>query len=197
VLAALVSVAAAGCSIQPDTAPRVIPPNDRVELNPLLAEGGEAAGTTRLYLVAASDGGERELRAVARDVDATPTAALQELLKGPNPPEVDGGLGTELPPGLSLLSARQAGSVLQVDVSEEILDLPAPGTILAVAQIVFTASQIDGVEQVRLRVNGNPRAWPDGRGELTTAPLTTYDYPDLVESTQPAYPPIPSGQRAG
>lgn len=190
---AMVALVAA-CSIQPDTAPRVIPPDDRMVLDPVLAEGGETAGTTRVYLVTERDGERRHLRAVTRDVAATPSAALEELLKGANPQEIDAGLDSELPPGLDLISARPAGSALQVDVTEEILDLPAPAAQLAVAQIVFTASELEGIDEVRLLVNGETRAWPDGTGELTTEPLTVYDYPGLAESTQPAFPPIPSEQ---
>jgi hypothetical protein len=34
--------------------------------------------------------------------------------------------------------------------------------------------------------------WPRGNGELTDDPLTAYDFPGLVESTQPAFPGTPS-----
>lgn len=189
VLAALV---ATGCSIQPDTSPRAIPPDDRGLLNPVTPEGGEAAGSTRVYLVAGRDEGQRHLRSVQRDVDATPTAALEELFKGPNDKEDEAGLGTAIPEGLRLLGARPVAGTLQVDVSEEILDLPGPTLILAVAAIVFTASELNGVREVRLRVNGESRPWPDGRGELQERALTVYDYPGLAESSQPPYPPIPS-----
>ena len=194
-LAALVLAAAAttACSIQPDTAPREIPQNDRGLLDPVPPEGGEAAGSTRVYLVAERDGGERFLRSAQRGVDATPVAALEELFKGPNDAEDEAGLGSAIPAGLRLLSARLVAGTLQVDVSEELLDVPVPALIYAVAEIVFTASELDGVDEVRLRVNGQSREWPDGRGELQSRPLTTYDFPGYAESTQPAYPPIPSG----
>ena len=65
----------------------------------------------------------------------------------------------------------------------------------AVAQIVFTGSELDGVRTVRIRVDGQTRDWPDGRGELQRRPLTVYDYPGLAESAQPPYPPIPSETR--
>jgi spore germination protein GerM len=190
------ALAVTACSIQPDTAPREIPVDDRGLLEPVAAEGGERAGTTRVYFVGDTDEGEPRLRAVPRDVDATPMDALQELLKGTNDQEAEIGLRTSLPPELTLLSARMVAGTLQVDVTDEILDLPAPALQLAVAEIVFTASELDRVRDVRLRVDGQSRAWPDGSGELTTAPLTVYDYPGLAESTQPAYPPIPSEQPA-
>jgi spore germination protein GerM len=194
--AALVLVATAGCSIQPDATPRDIAPDDRGLLEPVVAEGGDTAGTTRVYLVADGDDGQRRLRAVTRDVAANPTEALEALFKGPNDDEDGAGLRSELPADLTLLSARRAGGgTLQVDVSEEILDLPAQTLMLAVAQLVFTANELPGVRDVQLRVNGASRQWPDGSGELTAAPstpLTVYDYPSLAESTQPAYPAIPS-----
>jgi hypothetical protein len=43
-----------------------------------------------------------------------------------------------------------------------------------------------------LRIEGEPGVWPLGNGELTQSPLTKYDYPGLVESSQPAFPAIPS-----
>jgi sporulation and spore germination protein len=191
-VAALVVVVASACSIQPDTAPREIPQGDRGLLDPVTPEGGAAAGSTRVYLVADS-AGESRLRSVQRAVDATPSAALEELFKGANDQEDEAGLGTAIPEGLRLLSSRSVAGTLQVDVSEEILDVPGPALILAVAEIVFTASELDGVREVRLKVNGESYPWPDGQGELQSRTLTVYDYPGLAESSQPAYPPIPSG----
>ena len=55
---ALVAVLAvtAGCSIQPDTAPRDIPQGDGAILDPVDPEGGATAGSTRVYLVSDDDG---------------------------------------------------------------------------------------------------------------------------------------------
>ena len=193
VAAALVCLTVTACSIQPDTAPRAIPPDERGLLDPVTPEGGEAAGSTRVFLVVETGEGDPQLRSVQRGVDATPSAALEELFKGANDQEDEAGLGTAIPDGLALLGARPVAGTLQVDVGEEILDLPGQSLILAVAQIVLTASELDGVREVRLKVNGQNRPWPDGRGELRTETLTVYDYPGLAESSQPAYPPIPSG----
>ena len=192
IVAMLLAVSA--CSIQPDAAPRDIPEGERGLLDPVTPEGGEAAGSTRVFLVADGDEGQRRLRSVLRRVDATPTAALEELFKGANDQEDEAGLGSELPAELTLLDADPIAGTLQVDVSQEILDLPAPALLLAVAEIVFTASELDGVREVRLKVNGQNREWPDGSGELQSRALTVYDYPGLAESSQLAYPPIPSEQ---
>jgi spore germination protein GerM len=198
VVASLVLVAvASACAIQPDTSPRDIPNDDRALSDPLVpAEGGESAGSTRVYLVKDSDDGTPQLRAVLRSVDSTPTGVMQELFKGPNTLEEDDGITTAVPRGLVLRSARSAAGVLTVDVSSELLDEPAPKLQLAIAQIVFTASELEGVRKVRVSVIGTIRPWPDGEGELRTSALTIYDYPGLAESTQPAFPPIPSPQPA-
>ncbi len=195
VLAALVAAAVlAGCAIQSDTSPRDIPVADRALSADLPAEGGEAAGSTRVFLVRETDDGTARLKSVPRSVQPTPTAVMQELLKGPNAQEDERGITSALPRGLVLLSARAGAGVMTVDFSAQLLDEPAPRLQLAIAEIVFTASELEEVREVRIRVNGTNRPWPDGQGELQTAPLTVYDYPGLVESTQPAYPPIPSQQ---
>jgi spore germination protein GerM len=196
VLATLTTVAAA-CSIQPDTSPRDIPNADRALSDPLApAEGGESAGSTRVYLVKESDDGTPHLSAVLRSVESTASSVMQELLKGPNTQEEDDGITTAVPRGLVLRSTRPGGGVVTVDVSSELLDEPAPKLQLAIAQIVFTASELEGVREVRVTVLGTIRPWPDGEGELRTSALTVYDYPGLVESAQPAFPPIPSPQPA-
>jgi spore germination protein GerM len=82
--------------------------------------------------------------------------------------------------------------VLTVDVSPEITELSGDLLALAVAQIVFTASEIEGVRAVRLRVDGQDQQWPKGDGETREGTLTVYDYPGLVESAQPPYPAVPS-----
>jgi spore germination protein GerM len=191
------AVLLAACSIQPDTAPRVIPPADRAPLDPLTPEGGEAAGSTRVFLVKENDDGRPELRSVLRSVQATPTAVMQELLKGPNPTEEDTGVTSALPRGLALRSASTGAGVMSVDLTAQLLDEPTPQLLLGIAQIVFTASELQGVRAVRVRINGTNRQWPDGQGELTAAALTVYDYAGLAESTQPPYPPIPSKQASG
>ena len=194
VAASVVAALLASCAIQPDTSPRDIPVADRPLSADAPAEGGEEGGTTRVFLVRDSDDGTPRLRSVLRSIQPTPHAVMQELLKGPNAQEDERGITSALPRDLVLHSARAGAGVMTVDVSPELLDQPAPQLLLAIAQIVFTASELDGVREVRIRVNGTNRPWPDGQGELQTAPLTVYDYPGLVESTQPAYPPIPSQQ---
>ena len=187
-------VATPACAIQPDSEPREVPVGDRLQLDPVEPEGaGENEGSSRVFLLSdADDDGEQQLRSRLRDVPGTPEAVLDELLNGPNPTEFEAGLRTALPEDLTLISARPVAGTLNVDVSAEILELQQPALVLAVAEIVFTGSELDGIQQVSLRVDGEDYSWPDGRGELQTDPLTVFDFPGLAESTQPSYPAVPT-----
>jgi spore germination protein GerM len=130
---------------------------------------------------------------VLRDVSNDPAAVLDSLFAGPNVTERDEGLDTAIPADVELVSRpRTVGQVLTVDVND-VFDALNPDSLqLAVAQIVNTATAIEGVRSVRLRIAGEPGVWPLGNGELTDRPLTAYDYPGLVESSQPAFPGVPS-----
>lgn len=184
----------AGCGISSDDAPRNVPAAEQEQLGIARdPNAGDATGTARVYLLSPEVSGQAlALQAVARDVDETPTALLEALFAGPNASEVDDQLRTALPTGTELLSARILGGTLRIDVSEGLLQLSGQVLVAAVAQIVFTAAEIDGVRSVTISVEGNAQRWPVGNGELQSAPLTVYDYPGLVPSAQPAYPAIPT-----
>ncbi len=179
----------AACSIGEDSAPRDIPEEARGNFGGGAA-GGAAAGTSRIYLITASEADQPLLRAVPRDVPGQPEAVLEALLAGRNVAEQ---LETAIPADLELVGARTLGQVLTVDVNGALADLDVNGLTLAVAQIVATATALDSVERVRLRVDGEQQEWPTGTGELTARALSVYDYPSLIETTQPAFPAIPSG----
>lgn len=194
VLAIACVVGATGCGIAADDGPRDIPAADQVALG-LGADSnaGAAIGTARVYFLSPEVVGQAALlQSVARDVAETPTALLQALLAGPNQTEQSNQFRTALPVGTELLDARRQGFVLRVDLSDAVLELSGQVLITAIAQIVFTASEIDGVRGVTILVDGADQQWPVGSGELTSTPLTVYDYPGLVPSSQPDYPAFPS-----
>lgn len=192
VLSLIVLASFAGCSIQPEASPNDLP-DERANVFGEPATGDEAAGANRIYLLAppAVEAPQR-LRSVQRDVPTAAASVLESLFAGPNSDEREAQLDTAIPDDVELLDARSVGQVLTVDLSDVFDDLTPDGLRLAVAQIVSTATDIDGVRSVQLRVDGEPRVWPLGNGELTERPLTQYDYPGLVESSQPAFPAIPS-----
>jgi Sporulation and spore germination len=194
VLAALAALVlfAAGCSIQPDASPRDIPDEDRGAFGADEATGDEAGGSALIFLLAPpASGGEQLLRSVMRDVGTT-SAAVRALFAGPNSAEQADELDTAIPPDLVMNSERTLGRVSIIDVNDALDSLDAVDLRMALAQIVMTATASDDVDSVQIRVNGEEEVWPRGDGELTGRPLTPFDYPGMVESTQPPYPSLSS-----
>jgi spore germination protein GerM len=193
--ACLAVVALTACGISDDDAPRMIPEGNRPAL---VAPAAQASGTTtgrdRIYLLAPEATNDtRQLRASTRDVGDSATQRLTSLFGALTVAETSNRLRTAIPEGLQLRSAVvQADGTVVVDVTDQLLSLPRGSLVDAVAQIVFTASEVPGVRSVELRVNGQNLQWPAGDGELQGKPLTVYDYPGFVESTQPDFPAIPS-----
>lgn len=198
VLTALAVVVVAGCDIRPEAAPNDLP-EERQEVFGEPDTGDVAAGTNRIFLLAPDDPEQpQRLRSVLRAGPTGPTAAgdiLSSLFSGPNSEERAGQLDTAIPADARVLTTVTVGEQVTVDVTDAFDELTPDGLRLAVAQIVVTATGIDGIESVVLRVDGERRVWPIGSGELVDRPLTAFDYPGLVESTQPAFPAIPSPRR--
>jgi spore germination protein GerM len=196
---ALVLIATAalltGCSIQPEAGPNDLP-QERQDVFGEPDTGEPAAGTNRIFLLAPADPEQpQRLRSVLRDVSTEASALLASLFSGPNEQEREAQLDTAVPADALLLDTNTVGGRVTVDVNDVFDELTPDGLRLAVAQIVITATGLDDIESVVLRIDGEPTLWPLGNGELVERPLTAFDYPGLVESTQPPFPAIPSPSR--
>lgn len=193
-LLATVSLLLAACGVSTDDVPRAIPADQQRQLGIDTDRNvGAATGTSRVYLLTPEIAGRAQgLVAVARDVEEAPVALLGALFEGPNGIELGRQLRTALPTGIELIDTRLQGGVLRVDVSAGMLQLSGQVLIAAVAQIVFTGSDVAGVRSVKIFVEGADQQWPAGNGDLQSSPLTVYDFPGLVQSSQPEYPAIPS-----
>ena len=180
------------CSIQEDSAPRDIPPDQRGNFGEV-ATGDAAEGGSRIYLLSPVGTDEQALlRAVPRSEATNPEELLTSLLAGANADENALGLTSAIPTGLEIQQARTVGTRLTVDINDALNELSDLGLRQALAQIVATASEIDQVQQIRLRVDGQNQGWPTGDGEVTDRPLSIYDYPGFLESSQPPFPALPS-----
>lgn len=192
-LAAVVLSATAvvtGCGVSVDDAPRDIatePDAPTVEASG--AVPSEAVGSGRIFLVAGGSTGEAaRIESVTRDLDDDVGRAASALIAGPNSDEMSAGLRTSLPAELTVTDARRVGNVVVIDVSPELGELSGSSLILALAQIVYTFDDLEGIEAVSVTVDGDQRPWPDGTGGLTSEPLSVVDYPGLERTSQPAYP---------
>ena len=190
----LLIVVCCSCSIAPEGTPREIPARERRDLRTSFDQSvGAATGSGRIYLLSREIIGQpRTLQSVARDVGDTPSVAMRALFDGPNSGELAAQLRSAIPAGTRLLDVTQDGGRLVVNVSSELQQLTGEALIDGVAQIVLTASAIAGVSAVSIVIDGVPQQWPSASGELQSEPLTRYDFPGLVVSSQPAFPTVPS-----
>ncbi|MFM8310274.1 MAG: GerMN domain-containing protein, partial [Ilumatobacteraceae bacterium] len=158
----LVGAVPSACAIASEDVARDIPVLQQVELGvDSGSQAGEAAGQARIYLLVPDAAGDATaITAVSRDVDESPAALLGALLAGPNDDELDGQLRTAIPDGTVLRSAQLRSGTLVVDVSATLLELSDDSLVAALAQIVFTATEVAGVRSVRVLVDGADRQWP-------------------------------------
>lgn len=200
----IMPVALAGCGITADSAPRDIEPAAQTNSETKLADtessdGGQngqaAIGNGIVFLVDQTGGVDRLVsvkRTVEASIDRDPSSVLQVLFAGPNGLERADGITTVLPEGLRVLRSNSRGGVVTIDLPADLRQLTGEPLTLGLAQIVYTISAVEGVESVRITIDGVSASWPDAYGQLQTDPLTVYDYPGLVSSTQPALPAVPS-----
>ena len=81
---------------------------------------------------------------------------------------------------------------MTIDVTDELLSLSSGALIESVAQIVFTALEVRNVQRVQLLVNGTSQQWPGGDCSLRTTAPSAFDFPGLIETSQPNFPAVPS-----
>ena len=182
------------CGLTVDSQPRDLAQNERIDLALSVNPGAVVTtGSELVYFLSAEGTNQRRfLRAVKGNFGTTPAERISTLLAGPTLQQVNGQLQTALPVGTQLHSAlvRRDG-VLVVDITDQILTLSGTALTEAVAQIVYTSAELNNVTGVLLRVDGDDRQWPSGEGSQVRRVLTTYDYPGLLESSQPDFPALP------
>lgn len=175
-VAALLLVLGAACGI--DAEPRAVtvagaslPP----EQAPAEANEEEAPDPALVYLV----NGER-LQPVQRARRATVASAIASLLEGPRDTEARYGLRSAIPAGTQLLGTTIAGGEIQVDLSEEFTSVVGEEHLLALAQLVFTATETGLVDRVSIAIEGTVVPVSRADGQLSTGAVTTEDYAPLA-----------------
>jgi spore germination protein GerM len=167
-----------GCGVPTDAAPRALPAG-AVSAD-LLASDSVTTSTTvpvgtstriRIYLVGGGGDTER-LVASERPVQspATVERALSALVSGPNREESARGLRSAIRPGTIVNSARVESNIAIVDLVNSAIAANAD-LILALAQIVYSATELPGVNAVRFTIDGLRAEVPTGSGIQSTTPV--------------------------
>jgi germination protein M len=112
-----------------------------------------------------------------------PMAALEALVDGPDDGETEGipSISTAVPEGSSVLGVTVEEGLASVDLSDEFDDGGGSFSMFArLAQVVFTLTRIDGVDQVEFLIEGEPVTVFSGEGVELDGPQERSDYYDLL-----------------
>lgn len=184
--AAVIAVVAlsSACGVATDDGPQALPPDD-VPFE-LLAPSTTTVNSTTpvavttevpVFLVGAG-----RLVVVRRLVESPPSLfrAIESLLAGPTPEEAGAGLRSAVTNQTRLLSVRVQSGVATIDLSGEFAGIGGQEQILALAQLVYTATAAQGVLGVRLSLDSKAVEVPRGDGTLSQEPLGPSDYAALA-----------------
>lgn len=185
-MALAVVASAAACGVTKDSSPRVIDAQNvpfdllapTANATTTTIPGQAPIGDTTIFL-ADADG---RLIAVRRKVEAPATLekALAALLAGPGSDEADR-LHSAITTDTKLLHVRgPVDGLVTIDLSKQLLDVTGRQQILALAQVVYTATAYPGVDRVLFQFEGESREVPNGDGTLTATPLGRLSYRSLV-----------------
>lgn len=194
VATAVTALVLAGCGIASDESARDIPedalPQTLQNETTTTTVSGDPGRTSveKLYLVqASSDGATEELAEVLVEIEVPDggsglPGALVQALADARPTELGfPALTNSVPPGLSVERAELgADGILDLEV-DELGSVEGSGQRLAVAQIVFTLTELDGINAVRFFEDGQPVAVPIENGTAPAGtPVRRIDDPSLL-----------------
>ena len=165
----------AACGVPADPGPRSIP----AEEVPFGLLGTTTTATTRpaptaraaVFLVE----GDR-LTPVRRQVPApaTPAAVLAAVAAGPTPQEANAGLRTALVTEATLAQLTAGTATVRLDRDFVAADLREQ--VLALAQLVYTVTELPGVGGVQFTLDGRPAEIPTAAGPLKTGAAGRADF---------------------
>lgn len=178
----VVAIAATACGVPTDEAPRALPAGDV----PLGLLDVESSTTTSMVPVASSSrvtvflvSSDRLVKAERVVVaPASVEKVVKALVNGPSETERSLGLASAVNPATTVVSATmEATEIVTIDLSGDFeVGTTTQQIIVALAQIVFTATELEGVTGVRFSIDGERRQVPTGDGTLTSAPVGRVAY---------------------
>ena len=148
----------------PTTATSAVPPEAEVpELIFLAASTGTVAPVSRYITVPTT-------------LNATLTEVLGALLLGPTPTESASGLQSFLSGAKTQVTAKVAGGIATVDFTSNPIQVVGASETLAIAQVVFTATQQPGVTGVVFEIAGQLLDVPTASGAAVPGPVDRTSY---------------------
>jgi spore germination protein GerM len=191
-LALVAAVLLTSCGIPGDAKAR---PIDRDALPPQLVSNPTTTPPSgpsvlnqdiTLYLVSTTNDTERlmpitaQIANVANQADLPRLVIEQLIAQQPKPNGVGADETNAIPATVTVLNATVSDHVLDLDLSD-LGSVELTRQRLAAAQIVFTATELAGVESVRFWIDGQPGAVPlDDEASTAGQAISRSDYPSLL-----------------
>lgn len=184
------ALAVAGCGLSADDEPHLLSAGDlpadllgsTTSTTVPTSESPTTTAVTIYYLVHRD--GVTRLAPTQREVDdgSRPRDRLAALLNPPTADEQAAGLLTSIPATTILLDTKlvEAESTLLVDLSRSLFDVQGQELRNAFAQLVWTATELDGVRRVRFLVEGEEFRAPDEDGAEQAGAVSRADYITLA-----------------
>ncbi|MGY2129564.1 GerMN domain-containing protein [Blastococcus sp. SYSU DS0617] len=180
-LVALAAVLVAGCGVAPDDRPEEV----STDPAPASATGVGSSGSGPLltiYLIRGAD----LTPVVRRTTTRTTAVALDLLLEGPTRVEAADGIRTALAPEVAGVEGELPDGTVTLSLTRGFTGLAGGNQLLAVAQVVWSLTELPTIRGVRFTVDGAPVEVPTDQG-LTASPVEREDYASVAPAT--ASPP--------
>jgi hypothetical protein len=178
------ALAFCACGITTERSPHALE-DARLPIDRPAADPARSAATTTspgVFLVS-----HDKLIAAPRDADPTAVDArgrlvhlLGALLEGPTQDELRAGLRTAIPPDTQLGNVTLSGAVATIDVTGAFTTVSGQEQVVALAQLVTTATSVPGVDQVKVLIGNRVVEIPRADGKLSSGPVTRADYQSLL-----------------
>lgn len=190
IVAPVMAIVLAGCGVPIDRQPHAISP-DKVPYNLLERATTTTSSTTTLqvptvdvpvYFVRNS-----RLVEATRAVTQSPSVnkAVNALLAGPSVSEENAGVRTALSPGIKVEVGRVEQGVVSINLGTEFSKLAQQEQLLALAQLVWTATGIQGVTGVQFSLDGEAIGVPLPDGVVVTGPVNRDAYAAIGPNAPP------------
>ncbi|MGY1839440.1 MULTISPECIES: GerMN domain-containing protein [unclassified Modestobacter] len=182
--AVLAAGLATGCGVSAQETAESLPTGVPSMTQPVTGDRSTGQELT-IYLVRGAD-----LTAVQRRLGVlTEAAALAQVVEGPTRAEAADGIRTALAPEVGGVEVVLPDGTATVAVTRGFTSITGANQLLAVAQIVWTLTDLPTVTRIRFTVEGLPVEVPTDSG-LSSGPVGRDDY----RSVAPAEPtPSPTG----
>jgi spore germination protein GerM len=186
VLLAAALTVAVGCGVPTDDEAHLTDA-DEVPFGLLEAEREDGAASpegmtvAEVYLYAEE---ERTLIPVARRVeDPSLATVLDEVERGPTDGESAAGLRSALTDSDVIIGTDVTGTTATIDLADSFSTVSGSEQLVAIGQVVYTATANGDISQVVFTLEGRPIEIPHGDGSLTGGPVTRNDYRDIGPGT--------------